>query len=135
MRQNLRSRLHELEAKHREDLALLRRLKTAAPEGVDLEARAASLTALDEAAKIDAGVIEVLREIVATTPEATTAIQRFGRVLYWLGCGLAVAIILLGVSMLIGDSKLGVPFAVAVLTVAVLVWLAGWGCRYVLSGY
>jgi hypothetical protein len=37
--------------------------------------------------------------------------------------------------MLIGEPRMGVLFAVAVLTVALLVWLAGRACRYVLSGY
>jgi hypothetical protein len=68
-------------------------------------------------------------------PEATTAVERLGRVLYWLGCGVASAIVLLGALMLIGDPKMGMPFAVTVLILAVLIWLAGWACRYVLSGY
>jgi len=70
-------------------------------------------------------------------PEATTAVERFGRVLYWLGCGVAATIIVLGVAMLISGGLRGmaVPFAVTVLIVAVLVWLAGRACRYVLSGY
>jgi len=61
---------------------------------------------------------------VATTRE-TTVVERLGRVLYWVGCGLAAAIIMLGVAMLIGDPRMGVPFAVAVVMVAVLAWLAG----------
>jgi hypothetical protein len=94
------------------------------------------LSELAKAAEIDAGVIEVLRKVVMTPPAATSAVVRLGRVLYWLGCGLAVAIILAGAAMLIGDLEhLGVAFAVVVLGVAVLVWLAGWACRYVLSGY
>jgi hypothetical protein len=68
-------------------------------------------------------------------PETTTAVERLGRVLYWLGCGAAGAIVVLGVLMLIGEPRMGVLFAVAVLTVALLVWLAGRACRYVLSGY
>jgi hypothetical protein len=68
-------------------------------------------------------------------PGATTAVERLGRVLYWLGCGLTGAIVLLGALMLIGDARMGVPFAVTVLIVAVLVWLVGRACRYVLSGY
>jgi hypothetical protein len=69
-------------------------------------------------------------------PEATTAVERLGRVLYWLGCGLAGAIIMLGVAMLIADPRgVGGPFALVVLAAAALAWLAGKACRYVLSGH
>jgi hypothetical protein len=37
-------------------------------------------------------------------------------VLYWLGCGLAGVVVLLGALILMTEPKMGVAFAVAVLT-------------------
>jgi hypothetical protein len=68
-------------------------------------------------------------------PETTTAVERLGRVLYWLGCGAAGAIVVLGALMLIAEPRMGVPFGLAVLGISALAWLAGKACRYVLSGY
>jgi hypothetical protein len=135
MTRNLLERhLRELEARHAEDVALLGRLKSDTPSGVDLGARAESLRDLDAAARIDAGVIEALKGIVATTPE-TTITERLGRVLYWFGCVLAAVILALGSLVLKGEGSVPLIPVIIVLGLALLAWLLGWACRFVLSGY
>jgi hypothetical protein len=63
-------------------------------------------------------------------------LARLGNVLYWFGCGLACGVLGLGgvmaYSVSPGDNPMGIFifFVVA----AVLVWLVGRACRYVLSG-
>jgi hypothetical protein len=128
----LQKYLRELEAKHAKDVAFLDRLKRNTPSGIDLEARAEGLKDLDAAARLDAGVIEALKRIVATTPE-TTITERLGRVLYWLGSVLAVIILALGSFVFKGDARF--PIVIVVVGLALLAWLFGWACRYVLSGY
>ena len=63
---------------------------------------------------------------------------RLGYILYWIGCGAAVAVLALaywlgaheGASQKIGE----VLFSIIILAAAAIPWLIGWCCRYVLSG-
>jgi hypothetical protein len=60
-------------------------------------------------------------------------LARLGNVLYWLGCGLAFAVLALGGIMANADKE-GVYIVTTAMVAAVLVWLVGRACRYVLSG-
>jgi hypothetical protein len=133
MSSELESYLRELEAKHNEDVAFLQRLKANTPEGVDVEARAESVRNLDVASQIDAEVIKALKHISATVP--TTVVQRFGHVLYWLGCAIAVATLGLGIFVFVYVPPDRTPNTmIGFVAIAVLIWLAGRACRYVFSG-
>ncbi len=60
-------------------------------------------------------------------------LARLGNVLYWLGCGLAFAVLALGGIMANADKE-GIYIVTTAMVAAVLVWLVGRACRYVLSG-
>ena len=64
-------------------------------------------------------------------------LARLGDVLYWLGCGVAVLFILAGVAMGTSDNNAGADVAPLVIYFgggAIISWLIGRACRYVLSG-
>ncbi len=57
-----------------------------------------------------------------------------GDILYWLGCGIGVLFLAVGVASLVwgeGDRTILIMFG---FMMAVLSWLAGWALRYVLTG-
>ncbi len=57
-----------------------------------------------------------------------------GDILYWLGCGIAVLFLAVGVASLVwgeGDRTTTIMFG---FLMAVLSWLAGWALRYALTG-
>ena len=57
-----------------------------------------------------------------------------GNILYWLGCGIAVFFLVMGLASLVwgeGDRATAIIFE---FMMAVLSWLAGWALRYVLTG-
>jgi hypothetical protein len=62
---------------------------------------------------------------------------RLGNVLYWLGCGIAAIFVLLTIVIAMspgffGDAIVFYSFLSGI--IAVLSWLAGRACRYVLAG-
>ena len=61
--------------------------------------------------------------------------ERLGHVLYWTGCVLAILTIAIGVFLSLDESN---TFAwevrVIAIVIAVLFWLIGRACRYVLAG-
>lgn len=57
-----------------------------------------------------------------------------GRILYWLGSILAVAIILADLVLVVFDDEPHISYSAAILIgYAIAVWLIGWICRRVLS--
>ena len=61
-------------------------------------------------------------------------LARLGHVLYWAGCLLAVPPLILGVMVLADrkpDAWMGLGFYTVV---AVVIWLIGRACKYVLAG-
>ena len=130
-RKHLVARLGMAAAKYAEDEVFLQKLKSSNPGNVDLAARAESLAQLDAAHQRDAEEIQNLQITVRNMPQ-DTAIQRLGDVLYWLGCGLAVVALGMGLYFSIqGDTgELLTFFGI----VAVVIWLVGRACRYVLAG-
>lgn len=64
-------------------------------------------------------------------------IGRLGNVLYWLGCIIAGLIAILAVYAYImeGHSKSdGLGLTVAFFVAALVAWIFGWACRYILAG-
>jgi len=64
-------------------------------------------------------------------------LARLGNVLYWLGCILAAVLITGGIALWIGEgqsSPNGYYILSGFAVVALVVWLIGRACRYVLSG-
>lgn len=61
---------------------------------------------------------------------------RMGRVLYWMGCIIAVLLVLLSVFFaLLAETNNGVVGALtAFIPYAVLAWVIGRACRYFLAG-
>jgi hypothetical protein len=62
-------------------------------------------------------------------------LARFGDVLYWLGCGIAVALLSFasyGITQ--GALRTDREFLVLLAASAAVFWLIGRACRYVLSG-
>jgi hypothetical protein len=58
--------------------------------------------------------------------------SRFGDVLYWFGCIAAALLIAAGLFLAVSEGK---PVALAAASVTALIfWLVGWACRYVLAG-
>jgi hypothetical protein len=62
--------------------------------------------------------------------------ERLGHVLYWAGCVLAILTIAIGVFLSSGFMDQSDVWLVRVIAfvIAVLFWLIGRGCRYVLAG-
>jgi hypothetical protein len=62
---------------------------------------------------------------------------RIGNVLYWLGCIVAGLSVLVGVAAYVEEhNKSGGLFVTGFfIVVALVVWLVGRACRYVLSGH
>jgi hypothetical protein len=65
-------------------------------------------------------------------------VARLGNVLYWIGCGVAVLLVASGIMLWVGEgytrSDHGIPGLIGFAVMAVLCWLIGRACRYVLSG-
>jgi hypothetical protein len=80
------------------------------------------------------GMIHLAPEDKGDVADEPNMAARLGQVLYWLGCGLACAILALGGVMAYGDNRLGVTFFIVSVVAAVLAWLVGRACRYVLAG-
>lgn len=114
------------------DRELLRRLRNNAPEGVDLEARAASLKELEEAVRIDDGVINALENVVAAQ---TTELERLGHVVGWIA-NITVASIICFMIWSVSTGK--IPGTIGVFIVgtaaAAVVYGIGRALRYVLAG-
>jgi hypothetical protein len=69
--------------------------------------------------------------------DGSAMIVRLGNVLYWFGCGVAVLILVIGVLQLIteGSTRSGeIWIVIGFIIAALIVWLIGRSCRYVLSG-
>jgi hypothetical protein len=61
-------------------------------------------------------------------------LTHIGRILYWLGSILAVAILLSDLLLVAGDDEPHAAYSGSILVgYAIIVWLIGWICRYVLS--
>jgi uncharacterized BrkB/YihY/UPF0761 family membrane protein len=61
--------------------------------------------------------------------------ERLGHVLYWAGCVLAILVIAIGVLFSWGETeKIAWEMRVIASVIAVLFWLIGRACRYVLAG-
>jgi hypothetical protein len=61
-------------------------------------------------------------------------LTHIGRILYWLGSILAVAILLSDLLLVAWDDEPHAPYSGYILIgYAIIVWLIGWICRYVLS--
>jgi hypothetical protein len=62
--------------------------------------------------------------------------ERIGNVLYWLGCIVAGLTALLGVGVFFTSQNQGEGLLVMtfVLVIALIAWLIGRACRYVLAG-
>jgi hypothetical protein len=61
-------------------------------------------------------------------------LARLGSVLYWLGCGLAALLVIFFLFLVFSPSTAEVKFSPFLLAGALIVWLIGRACRYVLSG-
>jgi uncharacterized BrkB/YihY/UPF0761 family membrane protein len=60
--------------------------------------------------------------------------SKLGNALYWLGCGMALALFFVSLYVYLTDATpLGIAMAIAIALTAVVVWLLGWAFRYVLS--
>jgi hypothetical protein len=61
-------------------------------------------------------------------------LTHIGRILYWLGSILAVAILLSDLLLVAWDDEPHAPYSgYTLIGYAIIVWLIGWICRYVLS--
>jgi uncharacterized BrkB/YihY/UPF0761 family membrane protein len=62
-------------------------------------------------------------------------LSKLGNALYWLGCGMALALFFVSLYVYLTDATpLGIAMAIAIAVTAVVVWLLGRAFRYVLSG-
>lgn len=62
-------------------------------------------------------------------------LSRLGNALYWLACGLAVALFFVSLYVFLTDTTaLGIAMTITIALTAVVVWLLGWAFRYALSG-
>lgn len=129
----LRNRLNKLKVMREEDRELLRCLKDNAPEGVDLEARAQSLKQLEEAARIDDGVIRELEN--AVTAHETTILERFGYVLGWTANMIAASAIGFTLWLIVRD-KIPNTIELAIVGggIAAVVYGIGRALRYIFAG-
>jgi len=61
-------------------------------------------------------------------------LARLGNVIYWVATIIAIAVlVLLGYGALLGGGQAN-PFAQGVFAIgAIIVWLFGWACRYILA--
>ena len=57
-------------------------------------------------------------------------LSKLGNALYWLGCGMALALFFVSLYVYLTDAT---PLGIAMALTAVVVWLLGWAFRYVLS--
>jgi hypothetical protein len=67
-----------------------------------------------------------------------TVIERLGNVLYWTASGIAVLLAVLGASgfviALVNKASDGMVLAPLAIALAILIWLAGRACLYILAG-
>jgi CBS-domain-containing membrane protein len=62
-------------------------------------------------------------------------LSRLRNALYWLACGLAVALFFVSLYVFLTDTTaLGIAMAITIALTGVVVWLLGWAFRYALSG-
>jgi hypothetical protein len=61
-------------------------------------------------------------------------LSKLGNALYWLGCGMALALFFVSLYVYLTDATpLGIAMAIAIALTAGVVWLLGWAFRHVLS--
>ena len=74
--------------------------------------------------------------IVRTESHGTDMAGRLGNVLYWLFCAVAVLFVVLGVfgTAVNGIDNVSIWPILGVAVAAVLAWLIGRACRYILAG-
>lgn len=63
-----------------------------------------------------------------------TMLARLGNVLYWLGCGLAAVVFITFMSEAFSGTRFQYEAAIAAVGFALVIWLIGRACRYVLNG-
>ena len=98
------------------------------------EVEAGRMAPDDDFHKLAVAGATILTPLPRQEQKQHSMLARLGNVLYWFGCGLACGVLGLGGVMANTDKMLGMPFFVTAIVAAVLVWLVGRACRYVLSG-
>lgn len=83
------------------------------------------------------GIVHKILVISAHATEGTTrggVVQRLGNVLYWVGTGTAVLIVICGVAAVVTGARAAGTLMLVSLIAAALIWGIGRAACYILSG-